>query len=82
MQCTTIGLDVAKNIFQVHGVGSVDGAVVRRRLRRAEVLPFFECRTACLVAWRRARVLIIGPARSRSLGTRSGSCHRSMSALM
>jgi transposase len=49
MQCTTIGLDVAKNVFQVHGVGSVGGAVVRRRLRRGEVLPFFEDRTPCLV---------------------------------
>ena len=82
MQFTTIGLDVAKNVFQVHGVGSVDGAVVRRRLRRAEVLPFFEGGHPVWLAWRLARAPIIGPARSRSLGTRSGSCHRSMSALM
>jgi transposase len=82
MQFTTIGLDVAKNVFQVHGVGSVDGAVVRRRLRRAEVLPFFEGRTSCLVGVEACASAIIGPARSRSLGTRSGSCRRSMSALM
>jgi len=49
MQCTTIGLDVAKNIFQVHGVGSDGGPVVRRRLRRTEVMSFFEGRPPCLV---------------------------------
>jgi transposase len=49
MQYTTIGFDVAKDVFQVHGIGSVGGAVVRRRLRRAEVLPFFEGKTPCLI---------------------------------
>jgi transposase len=38
----TIGVDLAKNVFQVHGV-DVEGAVVfRRQLRRAQVLPFFK----------------------------------------
>jgi transposase len=49
MQSTTIGFDVAKNIFQVHGVGSAGGPIVRRKLRRAEVLPFFEGMGPCLV---------------------------------
>jgi transposase len=55
MHCMAIGLDVAKNIFQVHCVARrctaspVDGAVVRRRLRRVEVLPFFEGMAPCLV---------------------------------
>lgn len=49
MQCTTIGVDVAKNIFQVHGVGSDGGPVVRRKLRRTEVLSFFEGMAPCLV---------------------------------
>jgi hypothetical protein len=48
-QCTTIGLDVAKNIFQVHGVDSARGPIIRQRLRRAEVLSFFEGRAPCLV---------------------------------
>ena len=34
----TIGLDLAKNVFQVHGCDAEGKALVRRRLRRAEVL--------------------------------------------
>lgn len=49
MYVTTIGLDVAKTIFQVHGVDDTGGNTVRRRLRRAEVLPFFEGLAPCLV---------------------------------
>lgn len=49
MQATTIGLDLAKNIFQVHGV-SADGTVAfARALRRAQVLIFFAKQTPCLV---------------------------------
>jgi len=45
----TIGLDIAKSVFQVHG-GDADGAVVvRRRLTRAKVLSFFERLPPCLV---------------------------------
>lgn len=39
---TTVGLDLAKNVFQVHGVDDEGNIVGRRRLRRADVLPFFE----------------------------------------
>jgi transposase len=38
---TTIGLDLAKNVFQVHGVDAAGRVVLRRKLRRAEVLDFF-----------------------------------------
>ena len=38
----TIGLDIAKSVFQVHGVDADGAVVVRRRLTRAKVLPFFE----------------------------------------
>jgi transposase len=41
MNTTTIGLDLAKNVFQVHGVNEADRAVLRKKLRRAEVLSFF-----------------------------------------
>jgi transposase len=45
----TIGLDIAKSVFQVHGV-DVDGAVViRKRVSRAKVLEFFSTFPACLV---------------------------------
>jgi hypothetical protein len=41
MQVITIGLDLAKTVFQVHAVNAKDEAVIRRSLRRKEVLPFF-----------------------------------------
>lgn len=46
---TTIGLDLAKNIFQVHGVDAAGKVVVRRQLRRGEVLRFFGRLPPCLV---------------------------------
>jgi transposase len=46
---STIGLDIAKSVFQVHGV-DVDGAVViRKRISRAKVLEFFAALSPCLV---------------------------------
>ena len=48
-EITTIGLDLAKNIFQVHGVDEVGGVVIRKRLRRDQVLAFFAGLPSCLV---------------------------------
>jgi transposase len=45
----TIGLDIAKSVFQVHGVDSSGQVVVRRRLTRGRVLAFFEKLAPCLV---------------------------------
>ncbi len=45
----TIGLDIAKNVFQVHGVDVSGQVVVRRRLSRGRVLAFFEKLKPCLV---------------------------------
>jgi transposase len=39
---TTIGLDLAKNVFQIHGVDADGRVLVRRQLRRADMLKFFE----------------------------------------
>ena len=49
MQITTIGLDIAKNVFQVHGIDAGEKVVVRRQLRRSQVLAFFEALPRCLV---------------------------------
>jgi transposase len=38
---TTIGLDIAKHVFQVHGIAASGSVGIRRRLRRGEVLAFF-----------------------------------------
>ena len=45
----TIGVDLAKSVFQIHGVDAEASVVVRRRLRRRQVLPFFEKLPRCLV---------------------------------
>jgi transposase len=49
MQITTIGLDLAKHIFQVHGVDTNEGVVEKRRLRRGQVLSYFAKLPPCLV---------------------------------
>lgn len=46
---TTIGLDIAKSVFQVHGVDAAGNVVVRRQLKRRNVLAFFEKMPLCLV---------------------------------
>ena len=49
MDITTIGLDLAKTVFQVHGVDASGGVVVRKTWRRSQVLPFFAKLSPCLV---------------------------------
>ena len=49
MQVTTIGLDLAKNIFQVHGIDANGKIAFNRSLRRSQVLAFFKNRKPCLV---------------------------------
>lgn len=45
----TVGLDIAKSVFQVHGVDATGEVVVRKRLSRARVIPFFAKLPRCLV---------------------------------
>lgn len=49
MDISTIGLDLAKSVFQVHGVDASGAVVVRKTLRRSQVLPFFAKLSPCLV---------------------------------
>ena len=49
MQITTIGLDLAKSVFQFHAVDAEGHVVVRKALRRAQVLSFFTGLPSCLV---------------------------------
>ena len=46
---TTIGLDIAKSVFQVHGVDADGNVVIRRQLKRRYVLAFFQKLPPCLV---------------------------------
>ena len=48
-EVTTIGVDLAKTVFQVHGIDALGQVVVRRQLRRSQVLPFFEKQASCVV---------------------------------
>src|SRR5258705_13290013 len=49
MQVTTIGFDIAKSVFQVHGVDAAGEVVIRRQLKRRSVLAFFQKLPPCLV---------------------------------
>jgi transposase len=46
---TTIGLDIAKSVFQVHGVDAAGQVVIRRQLKRRCLLTFFQKLPPCLV---------------------------------
>jgi hypothetical protein len=48
-EVTTIGLDLAKHVFHVHGVDAEGATVLRKQLRRAQVLAFFSRLPPCLV---------------------------------
>jgi len=68
----TIGLDIAKSVFQVHGVDAGGQMVIRRQLKRRFVLAFLR---GCRHAWlglRLAHRPITGPASCRRWGIRCG----------
>ena len=46
---TTIGLDIAKSVFQVHGVDAAGQVIIRRQLKRRYVLAFFQKLPPCLI---------------------------------
>ena len=48
-EVSTIGLDIAKSVFQVHGVDAHGAGVIRKRIRRAKVLEFFAALPRCLI---------------------------------
>ena len=49
MEITTVGLDLAKNVFQVHAIASTGEVIIRRSLKRAQVIPFFSKLPPCLI---------------------------------
>ena len=48
-QIRVVGLDIAKSVFQVHGVNGEGAVVVRRQLKRSRVVPFFASIEPCLI---------------------------------
>jgi transposase len=49
MQVTTVGLDIAKHVFQVHGIDQNGQVLIRRQVRRSEVIGFFRRLPPCLI---------------------------------
>ena len=62
MQITTIGLDIAKNVFQIHGIDAAEKVIVRKQLRRGQVTAFFEALAPAWSAWRPVPRRTIGRA--------------------
>jgi transposase len=48
-EVSTIGLDIAKSVFQIHGVDAAGAVVMRKRMTRAKLLEFFAALPPCLV---------------------------------
>ena len=71
-QVSTIGLDLAKSVFQVHGADASGAVVFRKRLRRSQVRPFLAAQPPARSRWRPAAAPIIGHARLACSGMRSG----------
>ncbi len=67
---TTIGLDIAKSVFQVHGVDADGNVVVRRQLKRRYVLAFFQKLPSCLVGIEPVHRRITGRVNSKRWVTR------------
>src|SRR3954470_19573506 len=49
MSVVMIGIDTSKSVFQVHGIDSAGKAVIRRKIRRDDLIAFFEKQEACTV---------------------------------
>ncbi len=49
MNISTIGLDLAKNVFQVHGIDNTGKVIVQRSVRRRQMMPFFAKLEPCLI---------------------------------
>ena len=72
LQITTVGLDLAKNVFQAHGADASGRAVLRKKLRRDQVLAFFSQCSPALLRWKPVAARIFGAARLASLVTTCG----------
>ena len=70
---STIGLDIAKSVFQVHGVDADGAVLIRKRVSRAKVLEFFAALPSCLVGIEAcATAHSLEPPASSSLATTRG----------
>ena len=87
---TTIGLDIAKSVFQVHGIDAKGNVVIRRQIKRRQVLAFFQKLPRCLIGieacatahhWSRELNQIGAPERECAFDAVDGSSTRHVSAM-
>lgn len=69
MKITTTGIDLAKNVFQVHGVDEHGKAMLRKQLKRGQVMVFFANLPPCLIGMEASGSAITGHASCRRSGT-------------
>lgn len=55
-----IGLDIAKSVFQLHGLDDAGATVLQKRLTRSRMLPFFEKLPPCLIGIEACDVALLG----------------------
>ena len=67
-----IRIDLAENMYQLHGAGCDGSVVFRKKLSRSKLLPFLASLPPCTVAAEPAPARTFGAARSARLGMRSG----------
>src|SRR6266508_5426254 len=71
MKITTVGVDLAETVFQIHGVDDRGRAMLRKQLKRTEMLSFFANLAPCLIGMEPVPVRTTGRASSSSWATRS-----------
>ena len=75
-ETTTVGLDLAKNVFQVHRADASGRTELRKKLRRDQVLAFFSQLQPCVVALEACGGAHVWAARSARWATKCGSSRR------
>ena len=60
MTVKTVGLDLAKDVFQVHGISETGRKIFNKKIKRAKLLPFFEALPRCLVGMEACGSLVAG----------------------
>ena len=58
MKVTRVGVDLAKDLFQVHGVDGQGKTVLRRKLRRSEMTTYFQKLPACMIGLQACEFLL------------------------
>jgi hypothetical protein len=71
-EITTIGVDLAKHVFQMHGADAEGVTVLRKSLRRGQVLALFSKLPPCMLAWKHVRRRTTGRGRWVRLAMRCG----------